>query len=65
MKGKITFTTHDNELESLEEGLFYARSYIEDILYTYPLKLMVPDHASSSNTQWLYMITFGGNIYIF
>lgn len=31
--------------------------------YTYPLKLLVPGHASSiSSCQWLYIITFGGGL---
>jgi len=34
-----------------------------NLQYTYPLKLLVPGHASSvSSCQWLYLITFGGGL---
>lgn len=33
-----------------------------DVYFTYPVKLMLPSHASSSNCQWGYSINYGGGI---
>ncbi|XP_006813332.1 uncharacterized protein LOC100369951, partial [Saccoglossus kowalevskii] len=38
------------------------KSYVCKLYFTYPLKLMVPKYAGSSNTQWLYPITYGGGL---
>ncbi|XP_041478368.1 urease accessory protein D-like isoform X2 [Lytechinus variegatus] len=33
-----------------------------DLYFTYPVKLMLPTHASASNCQWVYAINYGGGI---
>ncbi|XP_053379481.1 uncharacterized protein LOC123527590 [Mercenaria mercenaria] len=40
----------------------YAKSSITTLKNTYPLKLMVPSHASNNNCSWIYPITFGGGL---
>ncbi|XP_077998412.1 uncharacterized protein LOC144451446 [Glandiceps talaboti] len=37
-------------------------AYISKLESSYPLKLMVPEHASSSNAKWLYVISYGGGL---
>lgn len=40
----------------------HFRTNATDMFFTYPLKLMLPTHASSSNCQWVYSINYGGGI---
>ncbi|XP_071507352.1 uncharacterized protein [Diadema antillarum] len=40
----------------------HYKTYASDLFFTYPLKLMLPAYASSSNCQWVYSINFGGGI---
>ncbi|KAI0216875.1 Urease accessory protein D [Lamellibrachia satsuma] len=65
-RGRAVFTVQDDYSTSLSDGgddqLHLKKCVATTLEYTYPLKLMIPALASSSNCQWLYPITFGGGL---
>ncbi|KAK2178005.1 hypothetical protein NP493_566g00023 [Ridgeia piscesae] len=65
-RGRAVFTVIDDNATPLpdehSDQLHFKKSVTSTLEYTYPLKLLCPSLASSSNCQWLYPITFGGGL---
>ncbi|ELT97296.1 hypothetical protein CAPTEDRAFT_223530 [Capitella teleta] len=59
-KGIISLIPDQRQLQQPSTG--FKSSAIDVIEYTYPLKLMVPRFASSTQCKWIYPISFGGGL---
>lgn len=54
---------HENEMDKDEyKKMVFSKADVTDIQYFYPLKIIVPMHASQSNCKWIYFITYGGGL---
>ncbi|KAL8621635.1 hypothetical protein ACOMHN_036868 [Nucella lapillus] len=40
----------------------YKRSEVTSLHHSYPLRLLVPEHASATACRWIYPLTFGGGL---
>ncbi|PIK51034.1 hypothetical protein BSL78_12114 [Apostichopus japonicus] len=47
---------------TLKDKLGFCKAYAATCLYSYPMKLMLPMHASCSNCQWVYPVNYGGGL---
>ncbi|CAH1775969.1 unnamed protein product [Owenia fusiformis] len=44
------------------EKLEFVKTSATTIKFTYPLKVLIPDHAGCTNCAWIYPITYGGGL---
>ncbi|WAR14977.1 URED-like protein [Mya arenaria] len=40
----------------------FSKANVTSLINSYPLKLMIPSHASENNSIWVYPVTFGGGL---
>ncbi|XP_072050637.1 uncharacterized protein [Amphiura filiformis] len=61
-KGIVRFKAKGGETKRQKDNYGNYLSSLSTIQYKYPLKLMVPQFASSNNCHWVYSINYGGGL---
>ncbi|KAL4221319.1 hypothetical protein ACF0H5_019580 [Mactra antiquata] len=64
-RGKVLGTgavTVESFSDDIDERDGFDKGYVTVLQNAYPLKLMMPSHASRNNCVWIYPVTFGGGL---
>lgn len=59
-QGQVTLEVSDPR--QLKSADVYKRSEVVSLQHSYPLRILVPEHACGSPCRWIYPLTFGGGL---